>query len=52
MLFRRAGLTVAATDHPPGRGWPRELPYYLREAAAFVINLIRLAVERRSRGIQ
>ena len=52
MLFRRAGLTVAATDHPPRRGWPRELPYYLREAAAFVVNLIRLAVERRSGGIQ
>jgi len=52
MLFRRAGLTVAATDHPPWRGWPRELPYYLREAAAFVVNLIRLAVDRRSQGIQ
>jgi uncharacterized SAM-binding protein YcdF (DUF218 family) len=52
ILFRRAGLTVAATDHPPRRGWPRELPYYLREAAALVFNLCRLAIERRSGGIQ
>src|SRR5207248_1491109 len=39
MLFHRAGLTVAGTDHPPTRSWPRELPHYLREAAAVALNL-------------
>jgi uncharacterized SAM-binding protein YcdF (DUF218 family) len=48
ILFRRAGLIVAASDHPPPRFWLRELPFYLREAAALVINLCRLVGERRS----
>jgi uncharacterized SAM-binding protein YcdF (DUF218 family) len=44
ILFRRAGLIVAATDHPPPRSWLRELPFYLRELAALAVNLFRLAV--------
>jgi uncharacterized SAM-binding protein YcdF (DUF218 family) len=52
ILFRRAGLIVAATDHPPPRFWLRELPLYLREAAALVFNLCRLVVEGRSGRIQ
>jgi uncharacterized SAM-binding protein YcdF (DUF218 family) len=52
ILFRHAGLVVAATDHPPPRFWLRELPFYLREAAALVVNLCRLVVARRSSGRQ
>jgi uncharacterized SAM-binding protein YcdF (DUF218 family) len=52
ILFRRAGLIVAATDHPPPRSWLRELPFYLREAAALAVNLCRLAVAPRSVGGQ
>ena len=52
MLFRRAGLIVVATDHPPPRSWLRELPFYLREVAALAVNLCRLAVAPRWFGGQ
>jgi uncharacterized SAM-binding protein YcdF (DUF218 family) len=50
ILFRHAGLIVAATDHPPPRSWLRELPFYLREVAALAVNLCRLALIPRSGG--
>jgi uncharacterized SAM-binding protein YcdF (DUF218 family) len=52
ILFRRAGLIVAATDHPPPRSWLRELPFYLRELAALAVNLCRLAIAPRWVGGQ
>jgi uncharacterized SAM-binding protein YcdF (DUF218 family) len=39
LQFRRAGLAVIATRHPPGRRLWRELPLYLREALAWVLTL-------------
>src|SRR5258708_37858102 len=52
ILFRRAGLIVTATDHPPPRFWLRELPFYFREVAALAVSLCRLAVAPRSDGRQ
>ena len=41
LQFRRAGLVIIATGHPPGRGWRRELPLWLRESAALLFSLVR-----------
>jgi uncharacterized SAM-binding protein YcdF (DUF218 family) len=41
LQFRRAGLAVVATDHPPSRGWRHELPMWVRELAAFLISFVR-----------
>jgi uncharacterized SAM-binding protein YcdF (DUF218 family) len=52
LQFRRAGLAVVATRHPPGRGLRRELPHYLREALAWALTLGRMlcdAINRRER---
>jgi uncharacterized SAM-binding protein YcdF (DUF218 family) len=41
LQFRRAGLAVVATHHPPGRGLSRDLPLYLREVLAWLVTLAR-----------
>jgi uncharacterized SAM-binding protein YcdF (DUF218 family) len=45
LQFRRAGLAVVATRHPPSRGIAHELPAYLREAVAWLLTLSRLPRE-------
>ncbi|MBV8654339.1 MAG: YdcF family protein, partial [Alphaproteobacteria bacterium] len=42
LLFRRAGLIVRATAHPPPRGLWRDLPLAARESLAFGLSLWRL----------
>jgi uncharacterized SAM-binding protein YcdF (DUF218 family) len=42
LLFRHAGLIVLATDHPPTRGFWREMPLVARESLAFGLSLWRL----------
>jgi uncharacterized SAM-binding protein YcdF (DUF218 family) len=42
LLFRRAGLAVRVTDHPPSRGLWRELPLMARETLAFALGVLRL----------
>jgi uncharacterized SAM-binding protein YcdF (DUF218 family) len=42
LLFRRAGLAVLATDHPPTRGFWHEMPLVARETLAFGLSLLRL----------
>jgi uncharacterized SAM-binding protein YcdF (DUF218 family) len=42
LLFRRAGLIVLATAHPPPRGLWRDLPLIARESLAFGLSLWRL----------
>ncbi len=42
LLFRHAGVTVLATDHPPPRGLWRDLPLIARETLALVLSLWRL----------
>lgn len=40
-LFRRSGIVVAATHHPPRQPWPREARLWVREAAATALGLLR-----------
>jgi uncharacterized SAM-binding protein YcdF (DUF218 family) len=41
LQFRRAGLVIVATGHPPSRGWRHELPMWLRELAALLVSFVR-----------